>query len=109
MYLVIENDEIIGVSTERETDQDIEVNDDQADVNCWVKSGDTFVYTPSLAHEIQVCEKRNFLLQATDWTQLPDVPDTIKQSYTEYRQALRDITDQDGFPYNVAWPTKPEV
>jgi hypothetical protein len=26
----------------------------------------------------------------------------------EYRQALRDITSQEGFPYDVTWPTKPE-
>ena len=109
MYLVIENEEIIGFSTERETDQDIEINDNQADVNCWVKSGDTFTYKESLGEEISVRDKRNFLLLATDYTQLPDVPDTIRQAYTEYRQALRDITEQDGFPYNVAWPTKPEV
>jgi hypothetical protein len=27
---------------------------------------------------------------------------------TAYRQALRDITAQAGFPTNVTWPTKPE-
>lgn len=27
---------------------------------------------------------------------------------TKYRQALRDITEQEGFPYNVIWPTKPQ-
>ena len=25
-----------------------------------------------------------------------------------YRQALRDVTQQEGFPYNVVWPEKPE-
>lgn len=109
MYLVIENDEIVGVSTERETDQDIEVSDEQSNINCWVKSGGTFVYKQSLEYELIARDKRNFLLCATDWTQLPDVPDTIRQSYTEYRQALRDITEQEEFPYNVSWPTKPEV
>jgi len=27
---------------------------------------------------------------------------------TKYRQALRDIPEQEGFPYNVIWPTKPQ-
>lgn len=49
---------------------------------------------------------RNQLLQETDWTQLPDV--SVKQEYIVYRQALRDISGQPGFPKNVVWPTKPE-
>jgi hypothetical protein len=28
-------------------------------------------------------------------------------SVTTYRQALRDVPDQDGFPFDVVWPTKP--
>ena len=51
--------------------------------------------------------KRDRLLAETDWSQLPDVPDSIKQQYAEYRQELRDITKQDGFPYNVTFPKKP--
>jgi len=50
---------------------------------------------------------RNALLSASDWTQLPDVPETIKNSYAIYRQELRDIPQQNGFPTNITWPTKP--
>jgi hypothetical protein len=32
---------------------------------------------------------------------------TMSAAMTTYRQALRDITDQEGFPYSVTWPTKP--
>ena len=32
----------------------------------------------------------------------------LPQVWMTYRQALRDITAQDGFPWNVVWPTKPE-
>lgn len=51
--------------------------------------------------------KRNDLLQESDWTQISDSP-VDKQVWATYRQALRDITDQEGFPYSITWPTKPE-
>lgn len=48
------------------------------------------------------------LLAETDWTQLPDVPDAIKVKWVNYRQQLRDITTQDGYPFEIMWPDKPE-
>lgn len=50
---------------------------------------------------------RNRLLANCDWTQLADAPLTEEQkaAYAEYRQALRDVPEQDGFPDNVVWPT----
>jgi hypothetical protein len=51
--------------------------------------------------------KRNNLLAQSDWTQLPDVPDSLKQVWATYRQALRDVTLQAGFPTDVVWPTQP--
>jgi hypothetical protein len=56
---------------------------------------------------IDVSQKRQRLLYSTDWTQLPDVLSEKKQAWAEYRQALRDITSQEGYPFNVIWPTKP--
>ena len=53
-------------------------------------------------------EKRNKLLQETDWTSGVDVPEALQQKYTTYRQALRDITDTYTSLDNVVWPTKPE-
>ena len=52
-------------------------------------------------------QQRDQLLTESDWTQLPDVPDTISITYQENRQSLRDITNQplDG----IQWPTAPEV
>lgn len=51
--------------------------------------------------------RRSQLLQESDWTQLPDVPLATKEVWAAYRQALRDITAQPGFPLTVAWPTPP--
>lgn len=47
--------------------------------------------------------KRNALLSASDWTQLPDVPLATKETWATYRQALRDITNQAD-PFNIVWP-----
>lgn len=57
----------------------------------------------------QIRKKRNKLLAESDWTQVVDVPfaDEQKQAWATYRQALRDVTDQAGFPLEVQWPVAP--
>ena len=52
-----------------------------------------------------VRDQRNALLQETDWMALSDI--TMSEEMTTYRQLLRDITAQGGFPYSVTWPSKP--
>lgn len=47
------------------------------------------------------------MLYATDWLALSDV--VMSADMAVYRQALRDIPQQEGFPFSVVWPTKPEV
>ena len=49
---------------------------------------------------------RNDKLAACDWTQLSDSP-ADKAAWGTYRQALRDVTAQAGFPWNVTWPVEP--
>ena len=54
----------------------------------------------------RVREDRDQKLKDSDWTQAADVPvDTA--AWATYRQALRDITTQEGFPNSVVWPTEP--
>jgi len=55
--------------------------------------------------EDNVRAHRNRLLSDTDWTALSD--NVMTPEMATYRQALRDITAQEGFPYSVTWPTKP--
>lgn len=55
----------------------------------------------------QVRAMRNRLLAECDWTQMPDAP-VDRTPWTAYRQALRDITAQEGFPFNVQWPVAPQ-
>lgn len=50
--------------------------------------------------------QRNQLLADCDWTQLPDAP-VDAAAWATYRQALRDISSQPDFPWNVTWPTEP--
>lgn len=50
-----------------------------------------------------VREERNRLLTECDWTQLPDAP-VDSAAWAVYRQALRDVSKQEGFPLNVIWP-----
>lgn len=54
-----------------------------------------------------ILQERGRLLMISDWTQLPDVPLATKEAWQTYRQALRDITDQPGYPLDITWPTQP--
>jgi hypothetical protein len=55
-----------------------------------------------------VRSERNQRLAACDWTQLPDAP-VDATAWTAYRQELRDVTGQAGFPWAVTWPVAPEA
>jgi len=53
--------------------------------------------------------QRDRLLQETDWVVIKakETGTNLSAGFKEYRQALRDITEQEGFPHNVIWPIKP--
>lgn len=61
---------------------------------------------PEATAAANVRGQRNILLTACDWTQLADST-ADKTAWATYRQALRDITAQQGFPWNVTWPDHP--
>jgi len=50
--------------------------------------------------------KRDRLIAETDWMALSDVQ--MSDEWAAYRQALRDVPEQPGFPDNIDWPEKPE-
>jgi hypothetical protein len=54
----------------------------------------------------QVRTDRNALLSASDWTQVADAP-VDKAAWATYRQSLRDISAQAGFPWTITWPIAP--
>lgn len=51
--------------------------------------------------------ERNKRLADSDWTQLSDAP-VDAATWATYRQELRDITQQEGFPWDVSWPEQPQ-
>jgi len=53
-----------------------------------------------------VREQRNTKLSECDWTQLTDST-ADKTAWAAYRQELRDVPTQTGFPWEVNWPTQP--
>ena len=50
--------------------------------------------------------QRDEKLKDTDWTQVADAP-VDKEAWATYRQALRDLTKESGFPWDMTWPTEP--
>lgn len=88
-----------------------------------VKNGSTWVqnWVVSNASAEEIAERvdaqwrtvrnlRGFKLSKSDWTQLPDAPltNSEKSEWAEYRQSLRDVTEQDD-PFNIVWPEAPEA
>jgi hypothetical protein len=75
----------------------------------------TYVVTPLSESELSeraaaaaslVRATRAQRLQQSDWTQLADTP-VNKAAWASYRQALRDVPAQAGFPHAVVWPQEP--
>ena len=54
--------------------------------------------------------KRDRLLTESDWVTIraTDTGDPVPTEWLDYRQALRDITEQTGFPEEIEWPQEPE-
>ena len=65
--------------------------------------------TPEKKAEL-IRQQRNALLSATDYRMMPDYPmsELCRENLKLYRQLLRDIPEQPGFPNSVVWPIKGE-
>lgn len=78
----------------------------------WVQAWSVVEMTPEekaeqdTAKAFQVRNERNIRLSQSDWSQIADSP-VDKQVWLGYRQALRDVPAQAGFPWGVAWPKQP--
>ena len=75
----------------------------------WVirdKTPDEFMYsTQNEAADVRAMRTQK--LKDSDWTQVADAP-VDQAAWAAYRQALRDVPSQAGFPWEVQWPTQPE-
>jgi len=99
-YLNSSNCEVHAAS---DVPQDWEASKYMFDGSTWSLNSDwvdPLTYPKKKARDL-----RDSLLAATDWTANSDV--TMSDEMRTYRQALRDVPAQAGFPDNVTWPTKP--
>ena len=79
---------------------------DAADANAAQAVQDA-INAQNVDEAVKVRQTRAGLLEASDWTQVADAP-VDKTAWATYRQALRDITSQSGFPRTVTWPSAPQ-
>ena len=65
--------------------------------------------TPIIPDANYIRAARKAVLKSSDWRVMPDSPlsDSKVAEWKTFRQALRDIPAQSGFPTNVTWPSKP--
>jgi len=69
-----------------------------AEEQAWAAGADTRA-------AVAVREERDALLAVTDWMANSDI--IMTSGWATYRQALRDVPAQEGFPNTITWPTKP--
>lgn len=96
--------DIYRLGTNDREDLESELNDSEEKYQAWLELAKKTEYD-KLAKEIR--SERDELLNETDWTQMQDtsLSKEMVKKYQKYRQALRDITKQEGFPYEVEFPT----
>lgn len=79
----------------------------------WTWDGSSFS-PPTASADEQAAEaraKRNYLLGESDVMVLPDYPhadEAARLAWLDYRQALRQVPEQTGFPENINWPERPQ-
>ena len=93
-YVIIQN----GVQRDATPEEEAEINAREAEYAAGAND--------RAAAKIRT--ERDAKLTESDWTQVADAP-VDKAAWATYRQALRDIPSQAGFPNEVNWPTEPEV
>lgn len=68
----------------------------------------TDIHVPTAEEDMSwLREQRDRKIAATDWTQLPDVPEATRTAWQTYRQALRDVPQNYTNMLDVVWPTEP--
>ena len=73
----------------------------------WIYDGKNLIPPDNSEKQAEEIRKqRDELLVKSDWTQVADAPVDV-QAWATYRQALRDVPNQQGFPWSVEWPEKP--
>lgn len=72
----------------------------------WDAEEAVYAANETVRKAVEIRSQRNTKLTESDWTQVADAP-VDRAAWAAYRQALRDITSQAGFPWTIEWPTQP--
>ena len=101
---------IANVSNTQPTDTSIRVVEKDNTGNLymtWMESSDWANTQSDMRASTIARIRRNTLLSATDWTQMPDVPVGTATKWAPYREALRNLPSQNTFPRVITWPSSP--
>ena len=96
-------------------DKEIQCSDDVFEANLAIAKSEAYNGEVTVEKvpmtESEARAERDKLLTETDWIMMPDSPvtDACREAYRVYRQALRDVPQQENFPTNIIWPEKPEI
>jgi hypothetical protein len=112
VFAIVENNKVVNIALSETALADNWIQSDEAQIG-WDYDGSKFTQPPDPTPTAEeVFTERNRLLAESDWTQLSDARAAMGEAkaaeWDAYRQALRDVQEQEGFPENVVWPTKPE-
>ena len=100
-------------------DTDMTINNDDLLAEMALK-GDVAPYVPPTPEELyekeaaRVRYQRDMILQyevdpvVTNVLRWSDMTEVKQQEWVDYRRALLDISLQEGFPFNIVWPVKPQ-
>tara|TARA_R100000781_G_C4017899_1_gene106003 strand:- start:9 stop:356 length:348 start_codon:yes stop_codon:yes gene_type:complete len=111
--LIVENEKITNIiDVEKLSDWTGAVADDGGQIGWDYKDGSSSNPNPepTIDKAAEARFKRDLLLQECDWTQVADkagLSDSKLNEWVTYRQSLRDVPAQSGFPDSITWPSKP--
>lgn len=105
-FAIVENGIVVNVALSDTPLENNWIETDVAGIGWQYINGQFAEPPPVMPTAEQIRAERDALLVASDWTQVADAP-VDQQAWATYRQALRDIPQQPGFPTDVIWPTKP--
>jgi uncharacterized protein YbjT (DUF2867 family) len=105
-FAIVESGKVVNIAVADEPLADNWIESNVAGIG-WDYNGSNFIApNDPFATAEEVRAERDRLLAASDWTQVLDAP-VDRAAWAEYRQSLRDVPQQEGFPTDVAWPVKP--
>jgi hypothetical protein len=106
-YLIIEDGKVANAAEAEAPLEQNWVQSDEGEIGD-LYDGAAFTKPPPDLDALAMSARflRNQYLVQSDWTQVADAP--VDQAvWAKYRQALRDVPAQPGFPLTIVWPTEP--